>query len=160
MTKVIKYARFGWHKLYFTWQKWKNEKKVDKSDIFPNWNDLPLLAGPEQHQVGFFLPSMNTTKVSIFSAAIFVNTTQNSNNNQWNLAQKNKKIWAVYHEIRHWWYFGLIWFFICYWIRLRFNVKSTTIIFFSWTTFSLPRCLGKRKMSPITLIVMLSFWKI
>ena len=30
----------------------------------------------------FFFTSMNTTKVSIFSATIFVNTTQNSNNNQ------------------------------------------------------------------------------
>ena len=82
----------------------------------------PTRAQPAHQVVSiFFLPSMNTTKVSIFSATIFVNTTQNSNNNQWNPGHKNKKIWAVYHEIRHWWYFGPIWVCICYWIRLRFN---------------------------------------
>ena len=51
-----------------------------------------------------------------------------------NEIQGKKKIWAVYHEIRHWWYFGPIWVFICYWIRLRFNVNLITIIFYSWTT--------------------------
>ena len=108
----------------------------------------------------FFLPSMNTTKVSIFSATIFVNTTQSSNNNQWNPGHKNKKIWAVYHEIRHWWYFGPIWFFFWYWIRLRYNVILITIFFFSSTAFSLPKCLGKRNLSLIRLKARLSLWKI
>ena len=90
----------------------------------------------------FCLPSMNTTKVSIFSGTIFMNITQNSNNNKWNPGHQNKKIWAVYHEIQLWWYFGPIWVFISYWIRLRYNLNLTTIIFFSWTTFSLSRLLG------------------
>ena len=45
-------------------------------------------------------------------------------------ARSQKKIWVVYHEIRHWRYFGAIWVFICYWIHLRYNVNLTTIIFF------------------------------
>ena len=54
----------------------------------------------------FFLHFMNTTKVSNFSANVFVNTTKNLKNNQWIPGHKNKKIWVVYHEIQHWWYFG------------------------------------------------------
>ena len=42
-------------------------------------------AGPSSLRFGL------TTKVSIFSATIFVNTTQSSNNNQWNPGHKNKK---------------------------------------------------------------------
>ena len=60
--------------------------------------------GTRWFQFILFLPSMNTTKVSIFSVTIFVNTTQNSNNNPWIPGHKNKKIWAVYHEIQHWWF--------------------------------------------------------
>ena len=60
----------------------------------------------------FFLHFMNTTKVSNFSANVFVNTTKNLKNNQWIPGHKNKKIWVVFHEIQHWWYFGQYWGFL------------------------------------------------
>ena len=62
----------------------------------------PKRAQPGHQGVSFifFLPSMNTTKVSYLSATIFVNTTQNSNNNPWIPDKKNKKTLAVYQEIQ------------------------------------------------------------
>ena len=72
---------------------------------------------------------MNTTEVSIFSANIFVNATKNSNNNQWNPGHKNKKIWMIYHEIQHWWYFWQNCILFNLAVYLNVNFMTTRITF-------------------------------
>ena len=59
--------------------------------------------GTRWFQFILFLPSMKPPKFQFFCPH-FRETTQNSNNNQWNPGHKNKKIWVVYHEIQHWWF--------------------------------------------------------
>ena len=84
----------------------------DKPLIFFYFCDLNFIgrnggprAQPGQQVVSiyFILPSMKPPKFQFFCHQ-FRETTQNSNNNPWIPGHKNKKIWAVYHEIQHWWF--------------------------------------------------------
>ena len=71
------YSRKCWQKnLKLWWYSWNAKKK--------KWNHLVPGVGP---------------RVFFASAA-----PKNSNNNPWIPGHKNKKIWVVYHEILHWWF--------------------------------------------------------
>ena len=98
-----------------------------------NWNFGGFMEGKNKINWNHLVPRLGprASVSAIFTATIFVNTNQNSNNNQWNPGHKNKKIWTVYHEIRHWWYFGPIWVFFCYWILLRSIVNRAEQIKYS-----------------------------
>ena len=123
-----------WQKIWYFGGFMKCKNKI-------NWNHLVPRLGPRGgaeagaeprgpslgtrwFQFILFLDFMNTTKVSNFSGNIFVNTTQNLNNNPWIPGHKNKKIWVVYHEIQHWWFWTKSWHIICQYIKCELNYNQ------------------------------------